>query len=230
MASDLVENVKVYLTAATIKKIEAVVGESPSSIQKAMDGILPSLISGVADLSASPDGAKQLTKLLSQGNDSDLLHNLSGSLSGDNGIQNLMGSGRRILSTLFGARLNAVIEGIARSVGLKHASASSLLSIAAPLVLAVLGRDWGSEDLIFAGLAQPFAQGDRLSRIAPAGLAGLLALGRETTGDDKVSWWLWPALGLLAVALLYFLWERGGALTPIWLAFVNTHMSQKKVG
>jgi hypothetical protein len=227
MANDLVESVKVYLTPEVIEKINGLVGGSPSAIHKAMDGIVPSLISGVADLSASPEGAKRLTGILDQKNAAGLLHSFSTSLSGDEGMQNLMSSGRQILSTLFGARLNLVIAGIANGVGLNSASVSSLLIIAAPLVLAVLGREWGSEGLILAGVAHPFvSKQDGLAKLVPAGLAGLLPLGRETAREDSVSWWLWPTLGLLVVALLYFLWERGAALTPMWLAFVNTHSSR----
>jgi hypothetical protein len=226
MANDLVKSVKAYLAPEVIEKINGLVGESASTIDKAMDGIVPSLLSEVADLSASSEGAKRLAEILNQRNHEGPLHNLPASLRRDNGIQNLMNFGRRILITLFGSRLNTVIDGIANSAGLKVTSVTSLLSITAPLVVAVLGREWGSEGLFLAGLVHPFTPEDRLSRIVPASLAALWPLGRETTREDRVSWWLWPALGLLAVALLYFLWERGDSLAPLWLAFVDSQSSR----
>ena len=49
-----------------------------------------------------------------------------------------------------------------------------------------------------------------------AGLVEWLGAGSDANREERVSWWLWLALGLLAVGLVYFLWERGEALIPPW--------------
>lgn len=237
MATNLLDNIESYLTPGVLQKISSILGESPASTQKAMEGALPTLLAGLTNFSSSGDGATQLANLLSQGNYSNLLNDLPSLLSGGNATQNLMNSGREILSLLFGGKLSAIIDLIANAGGIKSASASSLLSIAAPLLLGVLGKEKTAQGLSTSGLVSLLmGQKDHIARLAPTGLAGILGLsnlanlgskvtgtatrlasdaaaqvGYEAVREGSSLWkWLVPALGLLALAFLYSLWGRGG--------------------
>jgi outer membrane protein OmpA-like peptidoglycan-associated protein len=233
MATNLLDTIESYLTPEVLQKISSVVGESPANTQKAMEGTLPTLLAGLTNFSSSGDGATQLANLLSQGDYSNLISNLPSLLSGGNATQNLMSSGREILNMLFGGKLSAIIDLIANSSGIKSASASSLLSIAAPLLLGVLGKEKAAQGLSISGLVNLLiGQKDQITRQAPIGLAGILGLSNLANLGSKVAgtatrlasdaatqvryegvregsslWkWLVPALGLLALASLYSLW------------------------
>ena len=105
-----------------------------------MDSALPTLLAGLTTFASTGDGATQLTNLINQGNHGSILNNLPSLLSGGNALQSLLSSGRDILAMLFGGKLSSVIDLIAKASGIKTSSASSLLSLAAPLILGVVGK------------------------------------------------------------------------------------------
>jgi outer membrane protein OmpA-like peptidoglycan-associated protein len=228
MATNLMDTVKDYLTPDIMQKISSLIGESPNMTQKAVESIVPALLTRAADLSSSPDGANQLVNLINQGSNGNFLSNLSSQLSGETTAQNLMSSGSGILSVLFGGKLNSIIEAITSALGMKGASVSSLMKIAAPLVLGVLAKERNTRGLGAAGLANLLAeQKGSLAQLIPAGLAGVLGLGsgafRPATAIDTKphetrkteQWWLWPSVGVALLALLaYAFWGRGPAVKP----------------
>lgn len=232
MATNLLDTVMNYLTPEVVQKLSSLVGESPTSTQRALEGAVPTLLAGLTNFSSSGEGATQLANLLSQGNYGSLLTNLSGLLGGGSETQNTMNAGREILRTLFGGKLGGVIDLIANSSGLKSASASSLLSLLAPLILGVLGKEKAAQGLGVNGLVSLLVgQKDQIARLAPTGLAGILGLSSlanlgsgvadtatrlasdtttrrssEAVRAASVPWkWLVPVLGLLALGL-YSLW------------------------
>jgi OOP family OmpA-OmpF porin len=156
-------------------------------------------------------------------NNGNLLSNLIGQLSGGTVIQTLLNTGSGVLSTLFGDRLNSVIATITSALGTGSGSVSSLMKITAPLAKERTARGMGT-----AGLASLLAeQKGSLARLLPAGLAGALGTGsgplrqsaavdstfHESRTNDKN--WLWPAVGLVALALLaYVFWGRDTGIKP----------------
>ncbi len=237
MATNLIDSVTSYLTPDVMQKIGSLVGESPSTTQKAMEGIVPALLSKMADVSSSSDGANQLFNMVNQSPNGRLLSNLSGELSGGSGTQKIISSGRGVLSGLFGGGLNASVESIGKFLGLRSSSVTSLLSIAAPLILGVLAKERSSQGLSASALANLLTgQKSLLAKLVPAGLAGLLgtrgpgidtiagAAGRPPIGAprreaeqvrEKIPVWVWPALGVAVLGLLlYFLAWRPTVTTP----------------
>ena len=229
MATNLIDTVKDYLTPDVMQKISSIIGETPGTAQRGIDSIVPALLTRMADLSLSTDGASQLSNLMDQAtNNRNLLSNLTGQLSGGTVTQTLLNTGSGILSTLFGDRLNSVIATITSALGTGSASVSSLMKIAAPLVLAILAKERTARGMGTAGLASLLAeQKGSLARLQPAGLAGALGIGsgplRQSAGVDSTFHesrtndknWLWPAVGLVALALLaYVFWGRDTGIKP----------------
>ena len=232
MATNLSETIMNYLTPEAMQKLSSLVGENPTNTQRAVEGAVPTLLAGLTNLSSSKDGATQLANLLSQGNYSTTLNTLPSLLSGGTATQTLMNSGWEILRTLFGGKVSAIVDLIAHASGLKSASASSLLSFLAPMILGVLGKEKAAQGLGATGLASLLlGQKDQITRMAPPGLASILGLSSlanlgsgvagtatrlasdattrmssEAVRAASVPWkWLVPALGLLALGLV-FLW------------------------
>ena len=234
--NSLLDSVKDYLTPDVIRKIGSAAGETPENTKRAMDNIVPTLLFGAAKVADSPGGDNQLMSLINkQTSDGNILSNLAGQLSGESAAQGLMNSGRDAAKALFGGKLNSVIDTLARSLGLKSSSIASLLSIAAPIVLGVLGKERSARGLGASGLAS-LLSGERniLSQILPAGLGSVLGWGdggrteeriADTVGYDPArtaygtvarekgtDWWLWPALGLAALG---FLLTLSGCARPL---------------
>ncbi len=178
MAINLLDLAKGALTPDLMQKVSALVGESPTNTQKAVDGAIPSVLAGLLNFASSnADGPTRLISLITQGNYGSLLGNLSNLLSGGSGTQDLLKTGKDLLGTLFGGKLGALTDLVANNSGIKGASATSLLSLAGPLLLGLLGRETASQGLNPSNLVNLLmGQKDLLAKAAPAGLAGILGL------------------------------------------------------
>jgi hypothetical protein len=136
MAMNLVDQVKSYLTPDVIQKAASYVGESESTTQKAMGSIVPALVAALSQQASTTSGAQQLVGLLDAGKyDGNALTNVSSLFSGGATTQSALGAGQKILDALFGSKLTGAAEVIGRFAGLRTASASSLLTLAARVVI-----------------------------------------------------------------------------------------------
>jgi OmpA-OmpF porin, OOP family len=142
----------------------------------------------------------------------------------------------QLLSSVFGGNTSAVTSAIAGATGLRPESATSLVSMAVPLVLGVLGSHIRSSGLNASGFADWFAtQRDSLLREAPPALRGLFSTGapttritdasvaagiasRPTTRPDR---WLWPAIA--AILVLGVVWNvmRGNRAANVAASATN---------
>ena len=178
MAINLLDLAKGALTPDIMQKVSTLIGESPTNTQKAVDGAIPSVLAGLLNFASSnADGPGRLISLLTQGNYASLLGNLSGLLSGGSSTQDLLKTGKDLLGIIFGGRLGALTDLIANNSGIKSTSASSLLSLIAPLLLGLIGRETASQGLNASSLVNLLmGQKDLIAKAAPAGLAGVLGL------------------------------------------------------
>ncbi|MGE0827040.1 MAG: DUF937 domain-containing protein [Candidatus Binatia bacterium] len=178
MATNLFEITKSVLTPEIIQKIGALIGESPTTTQRAVDTAVPSVFAGILHyVSSSAEGVGRLVRILDQGNYGQLLGNLNNLLGGGEASQTLMNSGKEFQSTLFGSRTNAVTDLIANNSGMNSTAVSSLLGVATPLLFGVLGRERSTQGLTPAGLISLLlVNRGEIARLAPPGLAGILGI------------------------------------------------------
>ncbi len=236
MATSLLSDIKTQLTPDMVQHLSSLLGESPVNTQKAVDEVLPTLLAGVMNFSSSGSGATQLVDLITHGDYGNVLNNLSGLLNEGNTAERMMSSGRNILSLVFAGKLPAVSELITTSSGIKNTSASSLLSLAAPVVLGVVARARTAQGLNAVGLTTLLlGQKEGIAELAPAGLASVLGtnLGAERPGTttwmapnektwatwekrgERSAWPPWWALllGVVALSVVYLLWGQGTEAT-----------------
>ncbi len=177
MAVNILDLAKAALTPDLMQKVSALIGENPANTQKAVDGAIPSVLAGLLNFtSSSTDGPGRLISLLTQGNYASLLGNLPGLLSGGSSTQDFLKTGKDLLGTLFGGKLGALTDLVANSSGIKSTSATSLLSLAAPLLLGLIGRQTASGLNASSLIGLLSDQKDFVAKAAPAGLAGVLGL------------------------------------------------------
>jgi hypothetical protein len=171
MAANLTSLVMQSLTPEVIEKIASFLGLDRTATQKAAGGAVPALLAGLSDLVASPTGASQLSKLLSQqpgGSPADLLRNA--------GPQGLAESGANMLSGLFGgSTMDTMAQALGKFAGIGNSGGKSLLGIICPIVLGTLAQQQRSAGLDANGLASMLrSQKDQITAAIPSGLADQL--------------------------------------------------------
>jgi len=101
--------------------------------------------------------------------------------------QTALGAGKGILDSLFGPKISSVGDLIARFAGVRSESASSLLALAAPLVLHVLGKQRASIAPGAASLASLIGgQKTVLAGMMPPGLNSLLGWSGLTSETSAI--------------------------------------------
>jgi len=217
--ADLLSTISTYVTPDMIQKAAALIGENPTATQKAMGTAVPTILSGLTNLASSDTGASQLLGLISRiGGDGNVLNDLASLFGGGASSQTAINTGREALQTIFGGRLNGIIDALAGASGLSSSSASSLLSLAVPLVLGVLGRERKTGGLDAGGLANLLrGQRSAYAGLLPGALSSLLGAAGATaaarvptppTASGSPLRWLVP-VALLALLGAWLVSSRG---------------------
>jgi outer membrane protein OmpA-like peptidoglycan-associated protein len=219
MAVNLLELVKGYLTPDIIQKAASFVGESESATQKAMTGIVPTLIGAMANQASTTGGAEKISRMLDTGKyDGSLLNNLGSLFSGGETTQKAITGGKDVLSSLFGNKTEGLVDQIARFAGVRGGSASSLLALAVPLIMSLLSRQRATIAPGPAALSSLLGeQKSFLAGLLPAGIASFLGWSgyeairpRETAASvspkrETESWFV-PLLVLSGIVLAALAW------------------------
>ena len=219
MAVNLVELAKGYLTPDIIQKAASFAGESESATQKAMSGIVPALIAGLANQASTTSGAEKLSRMLDTGKYvGSALNNLGSLFSGGETTRKAVTEGKDILGSLLGNKTEGLVDQIARFAGIRTGSASSLLALAVPLIMNLLGRQRSTIGQSPSALASLLGeQKGFLSSLLPAGIGSLLgwtgyetARPRETTAyvapKRETESWFVPLLVLSGIVLAALAW------------------------
>ena len=230
MALNLIDLARDYLTPDVLSKMSSLVGESPVATQKAMGAIVPSLAGAACNQASTPGGASKLLGLLStSGLDTGLLNNFGGALSGGTATDGLLRTGSNLLNGLLGDRVNSVASVIGNFAGIQGSSAMKLLSIAAPLLFGLLGKQVASGGVTASNLSTLLAgHRDSIMQFAPSGLASALGLHsnsdlcgaappavRPAYVEEKKAFPIWGwLLPLLAIIAAFLLWRSCSAQGP----------------
>jgi OmpA-OmpF porin, OOP family len=219
MAVNLVELAKGYLTPDIMQKAASFVGESEPATQKAMSGIIPTVIAALANQASTSGGAEKLSRILDTGKyDGSALNNLGALFSGGETTQKAITQGKDTLSSLFGNKTEGLMDQIARFAGVRAGSASSLLALIVPLILSLLGRQRSTIGQSPSALAALLGeQKGFLSGLLPAGIGSFLGwTGYETARPRETApyvepkretpSWFMPLLILSGIVLVALAW------------------------
>jgi OmpA-OmpF porin, OOP family len=241
MAANLMETISSYLSPDIVNKASTFLQESPAGTTKALSGIVPTLLGSITNMASAPGGATQLASLLGSGGfDGSMLNNVAGLFSGGSATTNVIHQGQGLLSTFLGNKTDSITSAISNFSGIGRGSAGSLMALAAPLIMSVIGKLRSSQNLNPSGLAALLSsQKTSIASAMPAGLANVVSdydvqglrsvtvapvATQETGGGMR---WL-PLLLVLAAALglLAYLFGRG---KPQAAAPVAAAMEQVKL-
>lgn len=177
MNINLMDILKNQLSGQLVDQASKFLGEEKSATQTALTGIVPTLLSGLIGKTSSSEGASSVFNLIKSGNhDGGILNNLSGLFSGDSQNQGIANVGSGLLSSIFGNKVGGIVDMIASFSGIKKSSSSSLLSMAMPIVMGLLGKQVKDNGLNASGLASLLGSQKNLVNAAmPAGLSSMFS-------------------------------------------------------
>ncbi len=162
-------------------QISRQVGLGEKDTAKAMPEVLGLLTEALARNSAKPEGAEALSNALARDHDGSVLDNLPDFI---NRFQDGCGDG--ILKHVLGSQRTAVEEKLSRGSSLDAGSVSKLLTMAAPLVMGMLGRTQKNEGLDVNRLVGLLGrERQQAQRLAPQS-AGLLGQLLDADGDGQI--------------------------------------------
>ncbi len=161
MSLNVIDLIKGQLGPALVSQAASQLGESESGVSKAIGGLLPAVVGGLANNADNPGILNALTGAASSG----LLGNLLGGSS-----DNSMISG--VLSSIFGDKTAGLVNSISNFSGVSNSSASSLLNTVTGAALGTVGKYASDNNLGASGITSLLGdQKGILSTLLPAGLS-----------------------------------------------------------
>jgi outer membrane protein OmpA-like peptidoglycan-associated protein len=212
MSGSLLDSLSQMVTPDLLSQAASALGENQGGISRGIGAVLPMLLGGVAYRANDTNFASSLFKLVTNpSNDLGAMGDLGKVLSPGAGSSPMIGLGSQLLGSLFGNNLGAVGSALAGYAGIRPQSANSLLSMAAPLVLGVLGKQVKTGGLNVSSLASLLTgQKSSIAAAMPSGLnldrylAAPVAAVQQAVAPAKSSVWRWllPLLLVLGALLL----------------------------
>lgn len=227
MTNTLLDQLRSAFTTSAIADLSRSLSESQAPVQKAIDGLLPAVVSGVVNRSQSDEGAATLHRLLTTtpfATDPTMEQLVETSSHRQKAAE----SGNGLLSELFPDRPERLAEATAQYSGVSVGSAGTLAGLVMSVLMGYLHKQVQARNLTRAQLAGLLANEAGTTRsLVPAALAGLIgwfigndtirtAIPASTVGttdrDDETKaaafpWLRWLLIGL-GLLLLFFLLTR----------------------
>ncbi|EJL72989.1 OmpA family protein [Chryseobacterium populi] len=238
MSLNVIDLIKGQLGPALVSQAASQLGESESGISKAIGGLLPAVVGGLANNADNPGVLDAISGASSSG----ILGNLLGNSSNNSIISTL-------LSSIFGDKIGGLVNSIATFAGISNNSSSSLLNLVTGATLGSVGKYAADNNLDKSGISGLLNdQKGIISTLLPAGLSlaslniGDWAKGYKFDNDNDAiktppqeepkievtrsttptgtnpdrnnesggggSIWKWLLPLLLLIAAAYFLWKQ----------------------
>lgn len=155
MSQNLLELVQDYFTGDTVRHTSTALGESESGVGTALRSVVPVVLASLFARSQQPGGSSALFGMAQQAHSNGILGNLgsllgglgSGSTTAPATDGSLLNQGTEMVRSVLGTQYSPVVEGVSQQAGVRSSSVSSLLSMAVPVVLGLLGRHAATNNL-----------------------------------------------------------------------------------
>lgn len=224
----ILDQVRAVVSPDIVRIVSGLIGQNATTTGAGLAAAIPAILSGMVTTASTPAGAQWVRTMIDEGAyGAGTLDTALGMLGGGKATETLMTSGRHLLTGLFGGKQDDVTAAVARSAQLSGVSARRLMTIAAPIVMGVLGREVTRRRLDAAGIMTFLgAQGASIASVTPPAVANVIglrapsapaaarstreALDLVTASRRGFPAWLLPALAVLAGLALVF------AMHPPW--------------
>lgn len=233
MSSDLIEQFKNTAGNIIVLQSGSILGESPESTSSAVNAVASALMGSLILKGSTERGARELMDYMTASRiDETLIRDAANLLDNGPAAESLKAHGGDMLKYLVGDNVSGLVDAVASGSGFKTSSASTLLKMAAPLLMSLVTQAIKENSLGASGLSSfLLSQKEFVNTNAPAGINNLVstwhitpestAHGILTTPDNlptdnrsTMSKLLpWIVLLIAALGLFYFL-EKGGGPAP----------------
>jgi OmpA-OmpF porin, OOP family len=188
MQINLLNTIKSQIGDNIIQKAANFIGESDIATKKALEIALPSILGGVTNQSSESNSVNSLlTKFKDGEHDGSIFNTIENLLGGGSATQGLLDAGESIVNGLYGNKTSSIVDWIAAFTGIKTGSASSLMNMAAPLVMGAIGKQVLNEKMDGFGLSNLLnSQKSLIENALPAGLASVLGLSNFKKSTPSV--------------------------------------------
>lgn len=174
---NLPEMVKDFFTGDFKSRASSVLGENPSGVSNALTAIIPTGLAGTINKATSgTEGANDIFEIAK---------NSISTITGETDLtsaQNIE-KGNALNNNLFGGNQPGILDSISRFAGIKESSSSTLMSMALPAIMGILGNHAQQNNLSASGLAEFLSsQKDQIIQALPPGLGSLVGMA----GPDSI--------------------------------------------
>jgi hypothetical protein len=130
-------------------------GASKEQTALAANGIVATLVNQIARNASSPEGAASLANALDRDHDGAVLNDLMSMIGGGATRQapNRALNGEGIIRHVLGDRQNTVVDMISKMSGIDKGNAGNLMTMLAPVVMGMLGKQKREQGLDIGGLS-----------------------------------------------------------------------------
>lgn len=180
------------LSGGSLQNLSRSIGTDEQTTQRAMMAALPVILGAMNKNTNDPRGAQSLASALERDHDGSLLDHLGGFLGGQTGsvsapsVPSKATDGGGILGHIFGNNLNNVERGVGKATGMDAQQVTKLLMMAAPLVMAYLGRQKRQQNLDPGGLSDLLRrEATQTRQAAPNDLLGTIGSFLDRDGDGN---------------------------------------------
>src|SRR4030095_8924927 len=213
MPTSLLDGLKSMVTPEFLSGAARNLGESEGAVATGLGAAFPAILAGIVAKAGDSQAMRPLFDLISSpANDGSVIRDPRLALTAT--PQSPLGAAaNKLLSGVFGGQTSPIGDWISRFAGFRSGSGVTLLSMAAPLVLGLLGNRVRTGGLNPAGLGNLLlGEKDSIMRALPARLGSILGLKDTGISAPRIpasstKRWLVPALAALAVVLV--VWAMG---------------------
>jgi len=178
MSTNILELLKSEFGDQIVGQLGKFVGEDAAKTKSALGSIFPAVVGALINKGSTSQGASEILDRINRGGfGEDALKAPENAFAGGYTTTNLLNIGTNLLGWIFGDRVAKVTDWICGASGVGKNATSSLLGLAVPAVLGLLGKQVKGASLNATGLLHLLAgQSGFFKDAAPAGLAGVLGL------------------------------------------------------
>lgn len=231
MSINFLDLIKSQLTGgSTLDLISGFLGENSAVTKSGLGAALPAILGSVVKAGSTTDGASNLLNMIKSGGyDGSAMDNIAGLLGGGKATDSFLSGGSSLITSLLGNNAGTIASLIGAASGMKGGAVSSMLSMAAPLIMGMIGKHTSASGLGASALSSLLAsQAPAIKAALPANMANALGfanLGGDVkkaaavvedaaTGSFNFWPWLLGAAGLMAAFYFYKSCETPKVETP----------------